>query len=362
MPRLSLWRKDKTNDYKFMDRNIKEQYLIGGTAILVHKYAGPDEQSASGDPTLPNYSAGDILNETTIQDVLLMENRDRKYEQDIYELRGVYQVSDQDFDLTQFGLFINTDTLFITFHLNDMVERLGRKIMPGDVFELPHQRDDLTLDPKSDPLNKWYVVQDAARASEGYSPTWWPHIWRAKVVPLSDSQEFKNILNQTNTLPDTNGDVGSGTTLVEQTSTYSKELVITNEIVSAAEKEVPDIFPYVNNLLNVEEPNHGGAMSAAEFSTYYGKTVDSGAVFPVNPAQGYLFMRTDFMPNRLFSFQGTRWVRLYDNIFPSSTDVVTNSVNAGAFINNTSTSTVQDGIEYVTRQPLSKVIKPRTDF
>jgi hypothetical protein len=31
--------------------------------------------------------------------------------------------------LSQFGLFLNADTLFITFHTNEMVERLGRKLM-----------------------------------------------------------------------------------------------------------------------------------------------------------------------------------------------------------------------------------------
>ena len=116
MPRLSLWRKDKTNDYKFMDRIAREQFTVGGTAIMVHKYAGPSEQPSANDPSQPNYNdSGNIFNEVNIQDVLLLENRDRKYDKDIYELRGVYNVGDQDFDLTQFGLFINSDTLFITF-------------------------------------------------------------------------------------------------------------------------------------------------------------------------------------------------------------------------------------------------------
>ena len=74
-----------------------------------------------------------------------MENRDRKYDPDVFELRGVYNVSDNDFDLTQFGLFLTNDTLFISFHINDMVERMGRRLMPGDVIELPHLRDELYL-------------------------------------------------------------------------------------------------------------------------------------------------------------------------------------------------------------------------
>ena len=105
MPRLSLWKKEKTNDFHFMDKVIREQFMVGGTGVLVHKYLQPADQGASNDPTRPNYRADDILNETKIQDLLFLENRDRIYDPDVYELMGVYNVGDQDFDLTQFGLF-----------------------------------------------------------------------------------------------------------------------------------------------------------------------------------------------------------------------------------------------------------------
>ena len=122
MPRLSLWREDKGNDYHFIDGVIKEQFLVGGTGILIHKYLGPQETGPSDDPSQPNNQASGTTNETSIQDVLFLENRDRKYDPDIYELRGHYNVNDNDFDLTQFGLFLSNDTIYLTFHINDMVE------------------------------------------------------------------------------------------------------------------------------------------------------------------------------------------------------------------------------------------------
>jgi hypothetical protein len=126
-----------------------------------------------------------------------MENRDRKYDTDVYRMRGHYQVADQDFDLSQFGLFLATGTLFMTFHLNDMLDGVGRKIMAGDVLELEHLTD-------YDPLNqdipaalkRFFVVGDCSFASEGFSPTWWPHLWRVKINPLVDGQEYKDILDQ----------------------------------------------------------------------------------------------------------------------------------------------------------------------
>ena len=81
------------------------------------------------------------MDPTNIQDLLFLENRDRKYEKDIYRLRGHYNVQNLDFDLSQFGLFLSNDTIFITVHYNDMIDILGRKMMVGDVIELPHLLD-----------------------------------------------------------------------------------------------------------------------------------------------------------------------------------------------------------------------------
>ena len=145
-------------------------FTIGGTGIHVHKYLGPQvDTSPTTDATKPHYTTQSELN---IQDLLFLENRDRKYDTSVYSLRGIYQVSDNDFDLTQFGLFLQTGTLFMTFHINDMIQTLGRKIMNGDVLELKHLIDYETLNPDLPAaLKRFFVVSDCTRASEGFSPT-----------------------------------------------------------------------------------------------------------------------------------------------------------------------------------------------
>jgi len=45
-------------------------------------------------------------------------------------------------------------------------------------------------------VRKFYQIEDANRASEGFSPTWWPHIWRVKISPIVDSQEFSDLLDR----------------------------------------------------------------------------------------------------------------------------------------------------------------------
>jgi hypothetical protein len=194
MPRLSLYRPNKTNDYRFFDRTISEQLTAGGTDLYIHKYLGPTNQGSSIDYTQPEY---DSLNPTNIQDLLFLENRDRTYDTNIYRLRGQYNVQNLDFDLSQFGLFLNNDIIFIVVHYNDMIELVGRKLMVGDVLELPHLLDYNPLkETIPTALKRFYQITDANYASEGFSQTWFPHLWRIKCEPLVDSQEFSQILQE----------------------------------------------------------------------------------------------------------------------------------------------------------------------
>ena len=125
MPRLSLYRPQKTNDYSFIDKQVYEMFTVGGTDINIHKFLGaenPTDENATADQ--PQYSA---VAETNIQDLLFLENRDRKYDPDVYTMRGIYNVQDIDFNLSQFGLFLSNDTLFLTIHINSSVKHLVEK-------------------------------------------------------------------------------------------------------------------------------------------------------------------------------------------------------------------------------------------
>ena len=334
-----------------MDRSILEQFSIGGVGVHVHKYLGPKPDISADDPSEPNYTSGlekdfitgeeinpeGLVDETNIQDLLFMENRDRKYNPDIFELRGVYNVSDNDFDLTQFGLFLTNDTLFISFHINDMITKMGRKLMPGDVLELPHLRDELLLNADREAINKFYVVQDASRGSEGFSQTWYSHIWRVKVAPLTDTQEYADILGTAND-PDS---------LKNKISSYQTELNISNAIVASAEEADPLGLPLAEHLF--------GALDAVANEYNHGAVLDTGDQFPHDPSDGKHFVRSDFTPNRLFVYRGSRWHRLYDNVTDKTWSDRT--FNASQFIDNTAT-TIVDNKEQPERQALSKVLSP----
>ena len=194
MPRLSLWRPNKTNDYNFFDKTISQMFTAGATDLYINKYLGPTDQGPSIDYTQPQY---DALNPTNIQDLLFLENRDRTYDTSIYRLRGQYNVQNLDFNLSQFGLFLSNDTIFVTVHYNDMIDLVGRKLMVGDVLELPHLLDYNPLkETIPTALKRFYQITDSNYASEGFSPTWFPHLWRIKCEPLVNSEEFSQILQE----------------------------------------------------------------------------------------------------------------------------------------------------------------------
>lgn len=157
MPRLSLYRPEKGNDYKFLDRNISEMFQVGGTDLYFHKYIGPlNTAEGEATPERPHYANQSVTN---IQDLLFLENRDRKYDANIYILRGIYNVADIDFNLSQFGLWLDNDTLTLTVHINDTIKLIGRKPLSGDVVELPHLRDEFALNDFDTSLPRFYVIE-----------------------------------------------------------------------------------------------------------------------------------------------------------------------------------------------------------
>ena len=384
IPRLSLYKPERGNDYYFLDKQILEMFTIGGTDINIHKFLGA-ENPAVGEGTAdqPTY---DAVKETNIQDLLFLENRDRKYDPDVYSMRGIYNVQDIDFDLSQFGLFLSNDTLMLTIHMNSSVKTLGRKIMSGDVIELPHLKDEYALNDYSVALKRFYVVEDVNRSAEGFSATWYPHLYRLKLKQIYDGQEYAEILD----LP---AEEGSDNTLRDLLSTYEKEMQISNAVVAQAEVDAPksgyDMNHYysiatnddgsialqsvddtdidVSNLLGVDAVNakpdregYSGYLVGTGDVAPNGAPFGFGIQFPTNNEDGDYFLRTDFLPNRMFRYDGARWVKVQDDIRMSLSNTLERRTQKASFINNTKTNQI-DGETVQERQSLSKALKPRAD-
>lgn len=411
-------------------------FTVGGLDIYVHKYMGPQTGGAdsafsgNGDATQPIYEDLSPLN---IQDLLLLENRDRIYDTDIYVMRGVYRAQDIDFDLTQFGLFLNNDTLFMTFHFNDMIDTFGRKLMNGDVLEVPNLKDYYPLDasiPRAMP--RYYVIQDANYASEGFSQTWLPHLWRVKATPLANQQEYKDILDKPfvqeniwdpgnfypqgtivnygdvyyQAVQNTPADIDINNTnywqpytppsVSDVISTRPKDNQINDAILAQADVEVP-ASGYDVTKLYVAPTLVDGQPANPETpvtSTVNGNTVDGtvsgenntprsdgytvgyltgdgvppnglpvtpGVSFPTNPVNGDYCLRLDYFPNRLFRYNGRRWVKIEEKVRTDLNNGPSNNTLRSGFVNNTYTVNTTDMGNIPSRQSLSEILKPRAD-
>ena len=383
MPRLSLYKPERGNDYHFLDKQIQEMFTVGGTDINIHKFLGaqnPVDGEATADQ--PQY---DAVKETNIQDLLFLENRDRKYDTDVYTMRGIYNVQDIDFDLSAFGLFLSNDTLFMTIHINSSVKTLGRKIMSGDVIELPHLKDEYALNDYDVALKRFYVVEDVNRAAEGFSQTWYPHLYRLKLKQIYDGQEYAEILD----LP---ASEGSDTTLRDILSTYEKEMQISDAVVAQAEANAPKSGYDISHYYTVSTNDDGSValqtaddtdieasnidrtvdevVSRPEREGYTGYLVGTGDAapngapfgfgiqFPTLNEEGDYFLRTDFLPNRMFRYDGTRWVKVTDDIRMDLSNTLERQTYKTTFINNTKTSQI-DGETVEERQSLSEALRPR---
>ena len=410
MPRLSLYRPEKGNNFRYIDRIIEQQFQIGGTDVFVHKYLGPvDPLAGESSPGVPNQS--NPIGELGIQDVILMENRDRHYDPDVYVMRGIYTMQDLDFNLSQFGIMLNNDNIFIHFHLRNCVETIERKIMSGDVIELPHLKDEYALGDAMVALKRFYVVQDVTRAANGFSQTWYPHILRVKCVPLIDSQEYSEILGA-------DAGAGNGSTLRDLISTYNTSLEVNNAIIAQAEADAPlsgyDTHQYYvapinnNRTLNAEDASNVDADASIDATDGVANTIDAsmilksprndyyvgyltgdgrppngapytfGITFPTDKVViGQFHLRTDFFPNVLFRWNGAHWAKFEENVRMTMTnnyDEATPNQDSNlstyttkiretqrtSFINNNNTATIA-GKVVQERQALSQVLKPKAD-
>ena len=399
IPRLSMYRPEKGLDFKFIDRTVKERFQVGGVDCLIHKYLGPVSPTGDGiTPSTPDTSVNPIP-ELGIQDIILMENRDRQYAPDVYVIRGIYTMQDLDFNLSQFGLFLNNDTIMMHFHLGSSVESLSRKVMAGDVIELPHLKDEYALDDNLIALKRFYVVQEVSRPTAGFSVTWYPHLIKAKCVPLIDSQEYNQILEQ-------DSGNGDGSTLKDLLSTYNQNIKINNQIIEQAELDAP-ASGYNTKSFYVLPTTDSGLVSDAS-NTYNdasmdqlvadasivlqtpsrnlyigyltgdgvppnGAPFDSGITFPTDPGTGSFFLRTDYIPNVLYRFNGQNWVMFEQNVRMTMNEFgsvdTASGVFAGkqirqtqkaSFINNTTTATI-NGKTVIERQALNQALRPQAD-
>jgi hypothetical protein len=208
------------------------------------------------------------------------------------------------------------------------------------------------------------------RASEGFSVTWFPHLYRLKLKKVTDSQQFAQIFDQQ--AKDANGDPVADTTLRDLLSTHNQELQISDAVVQQAEIDVPKSgFETRQYYTIAADPDTGktvlntadsGSVLASNASN--GVTASSvtgvpqrsgytgyllgdgfptngydfgfGIQFPATAAADDFFLRVDMLPNRLYRFDGKQnaWIAVEDAVRMNMTNTNSRSTLKTGFINN----------------------------
>jgi hypothetical protein len=316
----------------------------------------------------------------------------------VIELRGHHQPQDVNYDLSQFGVFLSSDTIRITFHYNDMLDSLGRKLIAGDVLEFPSMRDVPIFD-NAVGINRYYVVQDALYAAAGYGQKWFPHIWLVRAKLMTASVEFTEIIDQAATgqtaggvgqgigiMPDGftetsdasgNPGLGSNPNIKNALDLFCKIIKITDEVVKEAECNAffdPKFFESANLYIYLDETGYpivgsnyfSGDGAPPNLSTDNadnlvpsGPLVGAGVAFPPGMTDGQYYLRIDYYPERLFQKQGNCFKLIEVNVLKSWTAY--NRV-LDTFIDNISDTVLSDGTIIPEKQAISEVVAQKVDL
>lgn len=371
----NFWDRRKNKDYTYIDNIILDYFNRGGVGILVHKYIGTypstydgsysdeyfsnDSEYSSGstsDTSSTDSSQNDLL---SFEDSFFGENTNRKYDPIPYEIKCIYMLNDFQYDLQHFGLWLSNDEHYIEIHINDCLRKLGRKILAGDVIEMLHMRDDALLDPLSPAINKFYQVTEVARSASGWSATWYPHILRVKIVPMTNSQEFSNI-----TTEDPSGIIhgpGYDDSTISDNSNSDALDNMDDIIMKEAEERVRFRFLQTEHLYVLDSKDTG-----LDYPWIYAgdgippngaQLAGKGKQLPNNPTENmwFLLIRDEYSDPILYQFLDGRWVQKevdYRRKWESASRILY------SFINNNRTTTV-NGTSQPEKQGLSKAMLPK---
>ena len=200
---------------------------------------------------------------------------------------------------------------------------------------------------------------------------------------MVDSQEFRDII----------GDAATEGSLASYMSTFNREKTINDQVVAQAEADAPKSgFNYKQYYVapidergnirtenvNTEEQRASGdktvnATIDTPASSHYGFYMDGDGVAPNGHPAGFgisfpisgvdvgdYFLRTDYLPNRLFRYDGTRWVKIEDSVRITTTNNDSRANFKTSFVNNATQSTI-NGLTVTQRQTLTDALKPKAD-
>lgn len=125
-----------------------------------------------------------------IQDMILLENRDRSYAKQFINVKGYYELVDIATELSRFGIQIPSAIYSIRIPFSTVVRSIGRPIIIGDIIELPSE---VQYTPQLTPVRRFLEVTDVTWDVTTYTPGWRPTMLKIVAQPAYASQETQDI-------------------------------------------------------------------------------------------------------------------------------------------------------------------------
>ena len=352
-----LYQKERSQNYNYIDRTVKNFFEMGGA--LFHIYPMKSIIDMEG----VEHEIG--KEGLYVSDNVFVENSQRKYFRETFDLYGVTQMKQPTWTTLFSGLSsLDGDEKEIWLHYNSMIAQLGRKILVGDVVEISWQRD-LDILGKDYAANKFYQVSSSERDEASWAPNYKFHIWKIKIKPITNSPEFEDLFNKDleddfyEDLNSENGGGGMNPDLIQDDNNIN----INDKNLEEAEKDVSfrlhdehhvymekDTNPYDEHRRFIPIGIDG---IPAELNA---EDVPMGDSFPEYAEIGSYYLKTNFNPPRLYIREDGYWKLLGYDARTKWMGVPNVLLQA---INNDESMTFADGTILTKRQNIKDLAKAR---
>lgn len=215
-----------------------------------------------------------------------LENRDRDYAETSIGVKMSYDLVDVQTELTRYGFELETQQIYFTVSFKQSVQRLGRPIVIGDIFEIPAETQ-YTAELVA--VLKYMEVTDVSWSIEGYTPGWQPTLQRIIAIPMLASQETLDITGE---VPKVVDDIG----FMDLNDDKLVDLTTMNDRVRAE--------------LDINTPQRGKDIHGVRFFT--DEEVQAAAEHGVdlaklNQGQRILYAEDGLPPNNMPYTEGDKW-------------------------------------------------------
>lgn len=264
---------------------------------------------------------------TNIQDKILLENRDRDYQELPVKMKCAYTPNDVQSMSGKWGFMFDADSWYLEVSFAQSVALLGRPFVIGDIVQLPSETQ---YTPDMKPVLKYLEITDVAWSVNGYTPTWVPTIQKLTAKPAMASQETQDIMGKLTRDKDASGlfDIDDGVnnkkyqdySAISQNFEADANTMVPEKGEDYADvmKLSPDVIAWGDNIgKNMRRYDRNRTIYGIDAMPPNSEPYTEGDTMPTNPVDGayhrltYTYVGTG-IPARLHRFSGkkNKWIFL----------------------------------------------------